>query len=88
MLYVDLRAGWMQIEPGCLSNIAMPMYFYLGLQEEPASKSYIRILQPLKEDIQHFKTTHFFTYFFFCGHFALLDPDPDTVHQNLCGSSF
>ncbi len=42
-------------------------------------------LQPLKKNIQHFKSWNFFPFFYFLGViFALLDPDP--VLQNQCGS--
>jgi hypothetical protein len=38
---------------------------------------------PQKENIQHFKTTHFFTFLFFL--WVILDnPDPDS-DQNQCG---
>ncbi len=39
--------------------------------------SYRRTLQPSKENIQHFKTWHFFL--FLRVFFALLDPDPDPL---------
>ncbi len=57
-----------------------------------------RILQPSKENIQHFKTWKFFTYFYFCGSFLPswnririlnADPDPDPATQinaDPCGS--
>ncbi len=41
--------------------------------------SYRRSLQLSKENIQHFKTWNFRTFFYFCGSFAFLDPDPDSV---------
>ncbi len=47
------------------------------------SKLY-RSLQPSKENIQQFKTKHFFTFNFLCIIFAHLDPDP--ADQNQCWS--
>jgi len=51
---------------------------FLGLHK---GRSSYWSLQPLKENIQHFKTWNFFTFFYFCVSFfsfALLDPDPLT----------
>jgi hypothetical protein len=39
----------------------------LGLHK--GRPSYRRILQPSKENIHHFKTLNFFTFFYFCGSF-------------------
>ncbi len=46
------------------------------------SPSYRRSLHPSNENIQHFKTWKFFTFFVI---YALLDPDPDKADQNECG---
>ncbi len=48
-----------------LSKIAI--YLSLGLHKW--GPSYRRSLQPSKENIQHFKTWHFLTFFYFCGSF-------------------
>ncbi len=42
-------------------------FTYLGLHK--GRTSYRRSLQPSKENIQHFKTWEFFTFFFICGPF-------------------
>ncbi len=69
------------------STIAI--YLSLGLHKR--RPSYKRSLQPSKENIQHFKTWKFWTFFYFCGSFlpswiririrnlnADQDPDPAT----------
>jgi hypothetical protein len=61
---------------------------YLRLRLHEGRPTYIRILQPLKDYIEHFKTTNFSSYFFFCGPLfpPVRYPDPDAGDQNVCGS--
>ncbi len=69
-------------------NLQLEIYFsfswskfaiYLSLGLHKGRTSYRRSLQPSKENIQHFKTWKFCTFFYFCGSFfALMDPDPAT----------
>jgi hypothetical protein len=53
----------------------MPIYLYLGLKEgrtvpiQATLESYSTV-QHLKKDLQHLKTTHFFTYFSSVDHFC------------------
>ncbi len=65
---------------------------YLSLGPHKGRSSYWRSLQPTKENIQHFKTWSFLTFFYFCGSFlpsririlimmpTWLNPDPDPKH--------
>ncbi len=55
---------------------------YLSLGLHKGRPSYMRSLQPSKENTQHFKTWKFWTFSIFWVTFALLDPDP----QFECGS--
>ncbi len=58
---------------------------YLSLGLHKGLPSYMRSLQPSKENIQHFKRWKFCPFFNFFGVIlALLDPDPDP--QFVCGS--
>ncbi len=80
----------------CWSKIAI--YLSLGLHK--GRTSYRRSLQSSKENIQHFKTWKFFTFFYFCGSFLPswiririrnlnvdLDPDPASqINADPCGS--
>jgi hypothetical protein len=63
-------------------KIKIAIYFSLGLYE--GSTSYMKSIQLAKENIQHFKSKRFFTFFLFCvGIFAYLDLDPADLCQ--CG---
>jgi hypothetical protein len=54
----------------------------LGLHK--GCPSYRRSLQPSKEKIQHFKKWNLLTVLNFCGSFcAVLDPDPNRIHNNV-----
>jgi hypothetical protein len=68
------------------SKIAI--YLSLGLHE--GRISYRRSLQPLKDNIQHFKNMKIensFTFSMFVGLFSLLDPEPATqIIADPCGS--
>ena len=57
---------------------------YLSLGLHKVCPGYRRSLQLTKEAIQHFKTWIFST---FVGHFALLDPDPDSEYGSGFGST-
>ncbi len=59
----------------------------LSLGHLKGRPSWKRSIQLLKENIQHFKTIHFLTFFFYLWvMFALLVPDPNTVGLNQSGS--
>ncbi len=61
---------------------------YLSLGLYKGRPSYRRSLQPSKENIQQFKTWHFFTFFLFLWViFVPLDPDPDPHIESRSRSS-
>jgi hypothetical protein len=52
-----------------LSYIGSKIAIYLSLGHHKGRTSYRRSLQPSKENIQHFKTLKFYTFFNICGSF-------------------
>ncbi len=65
-----------RIQSGSRFWSKIALHLSLGLHK--GRPSYMRSRQPSKENIHHFKTWNLWTITLFVGHFALLDPDPDS----------
>ncbi len=57
--------------------IKIAIYLSPGLHK--GRPSYRWSLQPVKKNIQHLKTWDFLIFFYYCGSFLPLDPDPDSI---------